>query len=579
MNSSVSSGPAAQDRNSTIYAKPEQGRDLKQNLSRRRDTLTHLAIRLSFYSSTVVFAARAIASRALDFHTLIWATTTYLLLSLACFCLVRGRQSWAGALLTHPFALGVGYALYRGGGLDSGAAAFFVPLLVWAGITLGRRGIIAFATNTLLILLTIAYLEQTHNLPSPFWTPSFLPWLELLVAMSASTALLLAVLDALSVAQNEVRAASQQQEDAETRYVAAQKLEPVAQLASGIAHDFNNLLGVIANVSSSLRSEVAQEPNTVELLDDLDEATARASLMTGQLLAFSRRRALEMEVVDLEEFVQSLTPLLARLLGDEIVVVCSGTTNQLTVHADRGQLEQVLLNLAVNARDAMPRGGRLSIETGVAGENEIYVSVRDTGVGIEEAHKSKIFSAFFTTKVTGTGLGLATVADIVERLKGSIDLESELGLPASHTPASEARRSLSRIRLRRHAAHILLAEDHELMRRATQRLLEQAGYTVTSVVNGQEALALLEGGSQFDILLTDISMPALSGIDLVERLSSSNHTIPTVFISGDGGRMPRQFESRSFKTRFLSKPFAQEDLIDAIEKILTQRSPDAAEEC
>ena len=199
---------------------------------------------------------------------------------------------------------------------------------------------------------------------------------------------------------------------------------------------------------------------------------------------------------------------------------------------------------------------------------------------------AKIFAAFFTTKSTGTGLGLATVADIVERLRGTIDVKSQPGhgstfrivLPASTTPASEVRRTLSRFRHQRKNARVLLAEDHELMRRGTQRVLEQVGYNVTSVVNGQDALSLIQGGARFDVLLTDVSMPQLSGFTLTERLCELDLGLPTVFMSGHARSLPRHFETMPFSTRFLAKPFAQEDLIDALEKSLNGPGPKARKE-
>lgn len=556
---------------------------LESSLSRHRDVLTALTIRLSFLAATISYLAKAIIPPGLDPTTVFSIVATYTVLGLAYFALRSRQQVWAASLVTYPFVLLLCNVLYRGNGLRSGAAVFFVPLLIFAGVTQGRRGLTIFSAFVFCMTLLVAVAEGTSGLPNPFPTPIYVAWLELFVALAVSVGMLHSVMSALQAAQHEVETASQQHRDAQHLYFKAQKLEPMAQLATGVAHDFNNLLGVIANVTASLRIEAKKDTNILELLDDLDEATTRASLMTGQLLAFSRRRAFEIEVIDLEEFVQSLAPLLSRLLGDEIEVQCNGTTNELTIAADRGQLEQVMLNLAVNARDAMPQGGLLTIDMGIKDPTHVFVSVRDTGIGIPEQVRDKIFSAFFTTKETGTGLGLATVTDIVQRLGGTLALESEEGqgscftitLPASTEQASLTRRSLSRFRIQRSAARVLLAEDHDLMRRATQRILEQAGYTVTSVVNGQDALALIQGGARFDLLLTDVSMPQLSGFHLAERLAELTLGIPTIFISGAAGHLPNRLENLAFQTRFLAKPFAQEDLIDAIEKCLTRPPPES----
>ncbi len=534
--------------------------------------------RLALTATLVSSAAKILIPPGMDMPATISLSVTFILLGIIYTLLRAGRPDWAARVSTYPLVFILGSVMYFGGGLSSGVAVFLLPVLIYASATLGREGLTWFAGMSLSMIAGFALMEIGKLLPPPYPTPGHVVWLEFALALTMSGLLLRAILDSLREAQHELQQATQQHEAAQSRYETAQKLEPVAQLASGIAHDFNNLLGVIANVSSSLRIELSPTQSSTELLDDLDEATTRASLMTGQLLAFSRRRALEMEVIDVEEFVQSMAPLLGRLLGDEIVVECTGSTGGLTVRADRGQLEQVMLNLVVNARDAMPKGGRLAIEVGTEGNESVFIAVTDTGVGIPEELKSLIFAAFYTTKSTGTGLGLATVADIVERLDGTISVEStpevgskfKLVLPGSRAVATARGLTLSRIRTQPKSARILLAEDHALMRRGTQRVLEQAGYTVTSVVNGQEALALLQGGAPFDVLLTDVSMPHLSGFDLAEKLNAAGLGLPTVFISGEAQRLPPHFDELDFPTRFLAKPFAQEDLVDHLEKSLTK---------
>ncbi len=562
---------------STEPTKKKGVNSLQQSLSKQRARLTLLMFRLAAVAVGLSWFARMLNPKPMTVGSTAPVLASLLGLVGVYVLLKKNRVLWAAYLFTYPTLIIIPWVMVQQGGLQTGVAVFFLPVIIFSSATLGHRGLFAFASAVMTVLLGIAALDIGGYLSvSPLAEPKSTLWLKFILALGMSAWLLKAILDALQTAQSELAQASKEQKDAQTRYFKAQKLEPVAQLASGIAHDFNNLLGVIANVASSLRVEMKQDDSSQELLDDLDEATARASLMTGQLLAFSRRRALKMEIIDVDEFVQSLTPLLGRLIGDEIVVSCHGTAGGLTVRADRGQLEQVMLNLVVNARDAMSRGGQLAIELGVTPSKHVYLSVSDTGVGIPETVRSNIFKAFFTTKSTGTGLGLATVADIVGRLGGRIELESEEGkgstfrviLPGSELPASEVRKSLSRFRTQQSSARVLLAEDHELMRRGTQRVLEQAGYTVTSVVNGLEALALIQGGATFDVLVSDVSMPHLSGFDLIERLSEFHLGLPTLFISGHARRLPEHFEELPFRTRFLAKPFAQEDLMAGLEKCL-----------
>lgn len=550
-----------------------------------KQALTALSIQLAFYATTAISLAKALDGADLNAAAVLSMGSAYSSLALAYLAVRNGQKLWAARLLAYPMLLLLSAELYQAGGLRSGAAVFFAPLLLFAGATMGRQGLSLCSGLALGMGAFVAGLEHRGLLPSAIPPSNYVVWLELFIALFISVVLLQDVILDLHNAQAKVDEAGQQQRDAQSRYFKAQKLEPMARLATGVAHDFNNLLGVIANVTASLRIETAQQPDIQELLDDLDAVTTRAGMMTGQLLAFNRPRTLQVQVIDVEEFVGSLVPLLSRLLGDEIQVACTGSTGDLAIEADRGQLEQVMLNLVVNARDAMPHGGHLTIDIGVMNGDHISVSVQDTGVGIADEIREKIFSAFFTTKETGTGLGLATVADIVDALAGSVQVESRPGrgsrftitFPATRKTASDEPRSLSRVRRKGRGARVLLAEDHELMRRATQRMLEQAGYTVTSVVNGHDALVLLQSGAHFDVLLTDVSMPVLSGFDLAERLSDQDQGLPTVFVSGAGAHLSPRSDHFTFKTRYLAKPFAQQDLIDAIEECVVRPGGEVAQ--
>jgi len=552
----------------------------RSGLGARKHDVTTRMVQLTFCATVAMSLEKGLSAPGLDSASILALAAIYVALGLVHWAARRGHQRLAARLLCYPALFSFAMSLYCAGGLNSEASVFVVPLLLFSAIALGQKDLTLCLALGLGVGAAIATLDHLALLPDALPRSSSATWLQLLTATGMSMTMLYHLSGTLQRAQADVEEAGQRQRDAQHRYFTAQKLALIARVATGVAHDFNNLLGVIVNVTASLRIETRRHPSVQELLDDLDAATARASLMTSQLLALNRPRELELEVIDIEEFVQSLAPLLARLLGDEIEVRCLGTVGDLAIEADRGQLEQVMLNLAVNARDAMPRGGLLTIRIGSLDSERIAVSVEDTGEGIADEIKSEIFSAFFTTKETGSGLGLATVADIVERLHGSIQVQSRVGrgssftitLPATRMKAKQGLRSLSRLRLRGHGARVLLAEDHELMRRATHRILEQAGYSVTSVASGHDALARVQTGAHFDILLTDISMPLLSGIDLAERLYEQGQALPTVFISGAAAPHASRLEDLAFETRYLAKPFAQQDLIDAIEDCLCAES-------
>lgn len=509
----------------------------------------------------------------------------------------RGQERLAALFICLPILPILVYSMWFMGGLISGGGMFTIVGVLFCAATLGRRAAQLMTLASVVSLAGIALADSQGLLPpSAMPTSPFLQAGQLVSMLVISAVLLDTLARSLISAQAEAETASQQRAEVESRYVSVQKLEPVGQLASGVAHDFNNLLSVMTSVSAALRSNAEErerelqteessfgegaEESTAELLDDLDEATARASLMTGQLLSFSRRRVFEVDSIDLEEVLDSLTPMLSRLLGDDVNVSFHGSTEGLSVEADRGQLEQVILNLAVNARDAMPKGGTVSIRLGRDPQRDlgVYLEVADDGIGMSDEVVARIFDPFYTTKPEGTGLGLATVHDITTRICGTITVTSQLGqgtcfrleLPASESPATGTRPSISRQRILPKAARLLLAEDHELLRRATQRSLEQVGYSVTSVVNGQEALALLQGGATFDALVTDISMPKLGGVELAQQLRQQGLELPVLFISGNTGSLPQGLEDMRYPPRFLAKPFSQPDFLNAIDKCVAQ---------
>ncbi len=373
----------------------------------------------------------------------------------------------------------------------------------------------------------------------------------------------------------------------------AQRLESVGKLAGGIAHDFNNLLTVIGGYTEALLPEAdsRSEPG----LKEIAAASHRASLLTRQLLAFSRRQVLEPKILDPNDILNGVAPMLTRLIGEHIELVTVAHPNPLMVCADVGQLEQVLVNLAVNARDAMPEGGKLTIQTASAELDEYYVAhhpgshtgphavfaVTDTGTGMSPETLAQMFDPFFTTKPVGegTGLGLATVYGIVKQSGGNIWAYSEPGIGTTfkvYLPAAEGR-PLAATRSAEAAPQgterILIAEDEQSLRTLTTRMLEQRGYSVIAADCAEHALEIIEEEpGQIDLLVTDVVMPQMSGRALADCVRESNPTMRVLFISGyadevlTGGPLEQG-------SAFLEKPFSGNDLALKVRETLDSLVP------
>jgi len=361
----------------------------------------------------------------------------------------------------------------------------------------------------------------------------------------------------------------------------AMKMEAVGRLAGGVAHDFNNLLtSVLGHADLALN---ALEP-TDSLHDDLLQIKAagtRAAALTQQLLAFSRKQVLEPRVVDINAVVTSLARMLRRTIGEDIELVTRLSAGIGVVRADPVQLEQVLLNLAVNARDAMPAGGRLTIETSsvrLAGGAVVRVRVEDTGVGMSDEVRAHLFEPFFTTKEVGkgTGLGLATAYGIVQQSGGTITVHSSPGrgstfvidLPQVRGEPTPAEREPVVVRAAG-TETILLVEDEESVRNLTRRVLEQYGYQVLSAPSGEAALELsrLHRGT-LHLLLTDVVMPGISGPRLAEILLAERPDMRLIFMSGYAATTLEQRILLDPESAFLQKPFSTEQLIRRIRETL-----------
>ena len=369
-----------------------------------------------------------------------------------------------------------------------------------------------------------------------------------------------------------------------------QRLEALGRLAGGIAHDFNNVLSVILSYSSILLNELPAGTTASEDVQEIHTAGERAARLTRQLLAFSRRQVLEPRIVDLNEVVVGMEKMTRRLLGEDVVLRLALTPDLGRVRVDVGQVEQVILNLASNARDAMPNGGVLTIATAnrlaalKVGTEEpgaaVMLSVTDTGAGMDEATRQRAFEPFFTTKAKekGTGLGLATVFGVVEQSGGRVSVTSELGHGATfvvYLPRCDAPLPVPRTSIRpSHAveqqpATILLVEDEPQVRKLIRAILTGAGHRVLEAADALEALRQSEQFSEaIDLLVTDVVMPTMNGRELAELLQRARRQTKVLYLSGYTEDAIAQHGVLEPNIALLQKPVTPDALLDRVREVL-----------
>ncbi len=377
--------------------------------------------------------------------------------------------------------------------------------------------------------------------------------------------------------------------DAREQLRQAQRLDALGQLAGGVAHDFNNLLTVIMTYAAILQEEATPGSDESRSIDEIRLASERAAALTRQLLAFGRRQMLQPRAIDLNETVRDVERMLRRLLPPDIVFETDLMSSLDLVMADPGQIEQVLINLAINARDAMPDGGHLLIRTsnvdradekhGMKGPH-VLVTVTDTGTGMKPETKAKVFEPFFTTKGVGkgTGLGLATVHGIVEQSGGRVTLESEPGrgttfyirLPCHGdgeivaTPAVETQPG----RELRGTETILLVDDNEELRRVVKRMLSRAGYVIVEAASGAAALAHLDRGSRVDMVLSDVMMPDMNGRAVLDAIRQRHREVRVLLMSGYNYDAAVRGMAQRGDVAFIEKPFTAEQLLNRLREVL-----------
>jgi len=368
--------------------------------------------------------------------------------------------------------------------------------------------------------------------------------------------------DALADANAELKVQVSERGKAEEQLRQAHKMQALGQLTGGIAHDFNNLLTVIQGSADMLRRPGVPEDKRIRFAEAVVQASGKAAALTGQLLAFARRQPLQPEVIDVNALIRDMTDLLDRTLGERIEVVTVLPPGACTVEADRAQLESALLNIAVNARDAMPEGGRLEISTAAVADAErgemIALSVRDSGTGMDEDTLGRAFEPFFTTKMTGkgTGLGLSQVYGFASQSGGDVRIDSAQGsgtvvtllLPRRGVAEEKAPVAQSKGLRRGRTGRILLVEDNDEVGDFAAQLLGELGHDVVRAASAEEALTQVQA-EIFDLVFTDVVMPGLSGLELADWLAGENPGLPVIL-----------------------KPYTPETLASAIEQALSNKA-------
>ncbi len=425
-----------------------------------------------------------------------------------------------------------------------------------------------------------------------------------------TSAWVLLTINAVRNAQNEVvqgrsmlvditdrKKAEKEREMLEEQLRVSQKMEAIGSLAGGVAHDFNNLLSVILTYTSFVLGEVGENEHLRDDLLEVKKAADRAAALTRQLLAFSRKQVLQPIPLDLNQIAAGIEKMLRRILGEQIELVHEFSPDLGVTLADPSQIEQVLMNLVANARDAMPAGGKLTIETsnrifdddyarehpGVQPGEYVRLVVSDTGHGMDRELLSHVFEPFFTTKEPGkgTGLGLSTVYGIVQQSDGHITCYSELGegttfsiyFPRTVEAVDRTTAPAGKAAPVKGNETILLVEDEEMVRRFTQRVLENNGYTVIAAAGGKEALAAMESQKcGINLLVTDVVMPQMSGKQLAQRVLGECPDVKVLYISGYTGNAILQQGMLEPGIDFVQKPFDTRELLAKIREILTRRS-------
>ena len=383
----------------------------------------------------------------------------------------------------------------------------------------------------------------------------------------------------------------------ERQFYQAQKMETVGQLAGGIAHDFNNILTAIVGFGTLVAEQVADNDGASRNVLEILAAANRASALTRQLLAFGRRQVLHPTRINLNDTVNALAGMLRQLIGENIDLRIVCAPDLPAIRADLSQLESSLANLVINARDAMPRGGRLTIETAAVILDDDYctthigarpghyarLSVSDTGIGMSQDVQARIFEPFFTTKEAGkgSGLGLATVYGVVKQSGGNIWVYSEEGVGTTfkvYLPVDTSDRTTMPNNEPAHGQSskgtetVLLVEDAPMIRRLAREIMEEAGYTVIEAADAEQALAFADQHPSIDVLLTDLIMPGPSGVEFADRLRVDRPHVRVLYMSGYTDNAVLRNGMLGESAAFLQKPFTPEELLRKLRHVLDSQA-------
>ncbi len=591
---------------------------------------------LALLGVSVVFVAFSdFVSVAINISFLLHAMASFLVLRLTG----RGYSYgiYANAFLVHAVAFST--AWLNGGFLNSGCFYLwgFTSPLALGLLPRGSRGAAAISMVGFVIMLALLAYRDTFPTGAPLPPPELIGSLTIinvtilltLVLVSSATlvrglgdtsadlAALNRTLDLrvqqrtaeLVDANDDLRREVRERERAEQALVEsesklrhAQKMESIGRLAGGIAHDFNNLLTVMLSYCELVLVSLEEEDETREDVEEIKAAAERASKLTRQLLAFGRQQIFEVKVLDLNDLIEEMIPMLERLIGEDIVLDVTMSPDAGKVLADRGQLEQVLMNLVVNARDAMPGGGTLGIATGAlsldASEPTEHPELRtgryarlrvtDTGTGMDAKTRARIFDPFFTTKPTGkgTGLGLSTAYGIVKQSEGAISVDSAVGegstfdviLPETDQEAEGAVVTPKRSRGRAGNETVLLVEDESQVREVIRSVLERNGYSVLEADGAERALELCEvHGVEIDLLLTDLVMPQMNGRQLAREILRRRPQTKVLYMSGYASDVAVRMGIRDGDLDFLAKPILPGSLVAKVREVLVAERPRRSE--
>ena len=545
------------------------------------------------------FAAGLAAQSGLVYDLWLWVLRNWLgtmLIAALMFAWVKGRATvWTPARIAEAVALLLTMALSAQ--LIFGLWGFFAerhvpvpfiffPIVGWAGLRFGPRGAATVVALTASFALAVAGARLGPFADYPVEFIQFL--LFLFLALGSLSGHLLAAIMAERDDALERRLLLEEQ----LRH--SQKMEAVGRLAGGVAHDFNNLLTAIIGYTEIVLTSLDPKDERRADAEEIARAAMRAADLTKQMLAFSRRQVLQPKIIDLNTALSKVEPMLRRVIGEDIVLTVTGKAAAPYVRVDPGQVEQVVMNLVVNARDAMPQGGRITVEAAdaildhaaladdpdVKPGNFVMLSVADTGVGMPPEVRARIFEPYFTTKDVGkgTGLGLSTAYGIVRQSDGHIAVSSELGrgttfriyLPCSEAPP-QAALDPSVEKMPDGTEHILLVEDDPSVRRLSNELLVRLGYSVTEAASGRAGLALGSDDTRhFDLALCDVILGDMSGPSVAEALSALRPSIRVLYMSGYTDEAIVKTGVLDEGKPFLQKPFTPMQLARKIREVLDE---------